>query len=48
MNNAEVILVIGVLLIAVGSFLAGLAVAQMSSRGRRKGRHGKGKGRHAK
>jgi hypothetical protein len=48
MTNAEVILILGVALIAGGSFLAGLAVSQLSGRGRRRGRHAKGKGKHAK
>jgi hypothetical protein len=45
--SKEVILLIAVGLIAVGSFITGLAVAQLSNRGRHK-RHHKGKGRHAK
>jgi hypothetical protein len=47
MTNAEVILILGVASLSIGSFLLGLAVAQLP-RGRRKGRHAKGKGRHAK
>lgn len=48
MNNTELVLILGVALVAVGSFLAGLVVSQLSGRGRRKGRHAKGRGRHAK
>lgn len=48
MERAEVILLVGVSLIAVGSFLLGLAVAKFPKRGRRKGKHAKGRGRHAK
>ncbi len=48
MSSADWILILGVALIGVGSFLAGLAVAMLPKRGRRKGRHGKGRGKHAK
>lgn len=47
MTNAEVILGFGIISLSIGSFLLGLAVAQLSG-GRRKGRHGKHRGRHAK
>jgi hypothetical protein len=40
MDRSEVILLIGILLIAGGSFLAGFAVS-MFPIGRRRGRHGK-------
>lgn len=48
MERADLILILGVALISVGSFLAGLVVSQFLQRGRRKGKHAKGKGRHAK
>ncbi len=47
MFATEVILILGVISLSAGSFLLGLAVAKLSG-GRRKGRHGKGRGRHAK
>lgn len=46
MERAEIFLLIGVALIAGGSFLAGFAVSLLPI-GRRKGRHGK-IGRHGK
>ena len=48
MNNADLILVVGIVFLALGSFGLGLAVGQLPRGGRRKGRHAKGKGRHAK
>jgi len=48
MTNAEVILILGVVSLSVGSFLLGLVITELPKRGRRKGRHAKGKGRHAK
>jgi hypothetical protein len=47
MNTAEVILILGVANLAIGLFLLGVVVANLSG-GRPKGRHAKGKGRHAK
>lgn len=46
MDRSEVILLIGILLIAGGSFLGGFAVSMLPI-GRRRGRHGK-IGRHGK
>lgn len=48
MESSYAVLIAGTVLVAVGSFLTGLVVGQMSKRGRRKGRHAKGSGRHAR
>jgi len=44
---SETFLIIGVVLVALGSFLAGVSVGLLPKRGRRKGRHSV-KGRHTK
>lgn len=45
--SKDVLLLVAVGLIAVGSFLSGLVIAQLSDNGRRNGRRN-GKGRHTK
>lgn len=48
MNTQQALLLVAVGLIATGSSLTGFMFGKMSKRGRHKGRHAKGRGRHAR
>jgi hypothetical protein len=47
-HEQQVLLLVAVGLLSLGSFILGFTLAKLPMRGRRKGRHAKGRGRHAK
>jgi len=48
MSQSDLILLFGIVNLVFGSFLLGFVISGLPQRKRRKGRHAKGRGRHAK